>query len=90
MRVHFERAISNIIKHGDTDIFPYPVENLIFYDKKADSIDLLLAIDKQFEENLTRFPPANHNALAPISYTGFRWATQIDPLPDLFKCAHGR
>jgi hypothetical protein len=80
MRVHFERAISNIIKHGDTDIFPYPVENLLFYDKKADSIDLLLAIDKQFEENLTRFPPANHNALAPISYPGFRWATQIDPL----------
>lgn len=69
MRVHFERAISNIIKHGDTDIFPYPVENLLFYDKKADSIDLLLAIDKQFEENLTRFAPMNH-ATAP-SRRGF-------------------
>jgi hypothetical protein len=80
MRVHFERAVSNIIKHGDTDIFPYPIENLIFYDKKADSIDLLLDIDKKFIENLTKFPPANHNALAPVSYTGFRWATQIDPL----------
>ena len=80
MRAHFERAISNIIKHGDTDIFPYPIENLLFYDKKAETIDLLLAIDKQFEDQLAQFPPANHNALAPINYTGFRWATQIDPL----------
>lgn len=79
MRIHFERALSNIIKHGDTDIFPYPIENLLFFDKKADTLNLLLEIDKEFEENLARFPPANHNALAPISYTGFRWASQIDP-----------
>lgn len=80
MRVHFERAISNIIRHGDTDIFPYPIENLIFFDKKNDAVDLLLSIDKQFSEHLRKFPPTNHNALAPVSYTGFRWATQIDPL----------
>ncbi|WPO43336.1 RNA-directed DNA polymerase [Tardiphaga sp. 42S5] len=57
-----------------------PIENLIFFDKKADLIDLLVEMDKGFSDHLTKFPPTNHNALAPISYTGFRWATQIDPL----------
>lgn len=60
--------------------FRTPSRIFLFFDKKADTLNLLLEIDKDFEENLARFPPANHNALAPISYTGFRWASQIDPL----------
>lgn len=27
-------AVDNIAKYGDTDIFPYPIEKLIFFDKK--------------------------------------------------------
>ena len=30
----FELALENIIKHGDTDIFPYPFESRLFEDDK--------------------------------------------------------
>jgi hypothetical protein len=80
MRKYFERALSNIIKHGDTDIFPYPIENRIFFDKRKEAIDLLLNLNKDFAKSLVQFPPANNSALAPVGYTGFRWATQIDPI----------
>ena len=80
MRENFERAVANIIKHGDTDIFPYPIENLIFYDKRKETIELLLELNKDFTDNLASYPPSNNSALAPVGYTGFRWATRIDPI----------
>jgi hypothetical protein len=80
MREYFERTLANIIKHGDTDIFPYPIENLMFFDKRKETIDLLLELNKDFFNNLTSYPPSNNSALAPVGYTGFRWATRIDPI----------
>lgn len=80
MKVYFERAVANIIGHGDTDIFPFPIENHIFFDRKDDVVNLLLDINSNFSDRLAKFPPSNSNALAPVSYTGFRWATQLDPL----------
>jgi hypothetical protein len=80
MKQFFERAVANITTYGDTDIFPFPIENLVFYDKTADAIDLLLDIDNNFRSRLAETPPSNYSALTPVSYTGFRWATQIDPI----------
>lgn len=74
------RAIKNIIKHGDTDIFPLPFENHAFFDKQDEVIDLVCTYDQNFDDYLARFPPTNVNALTPVSYYGFRWATQIDPI----------
>jgi hypothetical protein len=45
---------------------------------------LLLEIHSNLEEKLAEYPPANAGALAPISYTGFRWATQIDPIWNIY------
>jgi len=73
-------AIQNVIKHGDTDIFAYPFENHAFYDKQSDIVDLIVEYDDNFEEYLTRFSPLNINSLTPVTYSGFRWATQIDPI----------
>ncbi len=84
MKEFFERAVINITKHGDTDIFPFPIENHIFFDKAQDVVELLVDINNNFPERLSRYPPSNHSALAPVSYTGFRWATQIDPLWNAF------
>jgi hypothetical protein len=84
MREHFERALANIDKHGDTDIFPYPIEKFVFYDKQQETVDLLLDLDKDLTGNLAQHPPANHSALAPVGYTGFRWATQIDPIWNVY------
>jgi hypothetical protein len=48
MRKFFERAIYNITTHGDTDIFPLPIENHILFDKAKDVVELLLEIDQHF------------------------------------------
>jgi hypothetical protein len=73
-------AVQNVIKHGDTDIFPFPFETHAFFDRTDDIIDVIVEYDDNFEEFLARFPPRNVNSLTPVSYEGFRWATQIDPI----------
>ena len=73
-------AIQNIVKHGDTDIFPFPFENHAFFDNRAEIVELIVEYDEQFEEYLARFSPQNVSALTPVTYSGFRWATQIDPI----------
>ncbi len=80
MDKYFELAIDNITKYGDTDIFPFPLENLILYDNKAQTIELLNEINKDFQKYLEECPPVNISACVPLGYTGFRWASQIDPL----------
>jgi Reverse transcriptase (RNA-dependent DNA polymerase) len=80
MKTYFGRALENISKYGDTDIFPFPMETHVFHDCKDAVVELLLGIDNNFSDRLAQFPPANHSALVPVGYTGFRWATQIDPL----------
>lgn len=77
-------AVQNVIKHGDTDIFPFPFENHAFYDNVDGVLDLIVSYNKKFEEYLTRFPPYNVSSLTPVSYTGFRWATQIDPMWNVY------
>ena len=86
MRVFFARAIHNVISHGDTDVFPHPFENLIFYDRREEVINLLEDIhnDPSFEQRIAVSPPFNESMLAPIGYTGFRWATQLDPIWNLY------
>jgi len=76
----FSRAIDNIVHHGDTDIFPFPIENLIIFDQKIDIVALLKSINADFDAYIIGSPPANYGALSPVGYTGFRWATQIDPV----------
>lgn len=77
---NIDLAVTNIINFGDTDIFPYPIETRIFDDNKAGIIDLINKIDKDFYKYLSDSPPVNISACVPIGYTGFRWATQIDPI----------
>ncbi len=84
---YFKRAIANVIRHGDTDIFPFPIENHLFFDKQQQTIELLREIHRDFDGSLSRYPPAHEAALAPVNYSGFRWATQIDPLWNLYFLA---
>ncbi|UWQ21597.1 RNA-directed DNA polymerase [Jannaschia sp. W003] len=73
-------AVRNVIKHGDTDIFPFPFENHAFFDKEIEAVELVTEYDENFEQYLNQFPPKNVSSLTPVTYSGFRWATQIDPL----------
>lgn len=73
-------ALNNICTHGDTDIFPFSIENHIFKDKQDESIKLLGDIHDHFEDYLAKYPPQNESTLSAVGYTGFRWATQLDPI----------
>lgn len=87
MEAEFRRAIANVVNHGDTDIFPFPVESRILHDKQNEIVDLLNIIDRDFEDVLVNSPPANYGGLAPVGYSGFRWVTQIDPIWNVYFLA---
>lgn len=73
-------AVENIIRYGDTDIFPYPLERQLFRDKKEETIDLLKKIYEDFETFSNQMPPEHEKLLNAVGYTGFRQGTQIDPI----------
>ena len=80
MKDSIASAIRNIAEFGDTDIFPYSFERHVFRDRPDLLQKALEALHKDFATHLAEFEPDNVNTLAPVGYTGFRWATQIDPL----------
>ena len=84
MDKYYKQAIANVIRYGDTDIFPRPIENHIFRDKEKETITLLKNLHSHFDEWLAKFPPAHEGALVPVNYTGFRWGTQLDPIWNLY------
>jgi hypothetical protein len=87
MNLYFKRAIANVTRNGDTDIFPFPVENHVFHDCPQQTVNVLNDLHGNFSKWLAGHPPAHEGALAPVSYTGFRWATQLDPLWNLYFLA---
>lgn len=80
MNEFFRLAVSNVARLGDTDIFPFPIENHIFYDEPERIVKILHHIHNNFDAELAENPPINLSALSPVGYTGFRWATQVDPI----------
>lgn len=73
------RALSNIITHGDTDVFPFPFEKHLFEDRIDDCSTTLRGWHVSFEEALTNTPPFSMGALCQVGYAGFRQVTQIEP-----------
>lgn len=80
MKKFFEFALGNVARHGDTDVFPFPVENRIFFDLPADALAALDRIHKEFDKAIHETPPIFENALSVAGYNGFRPASQLDPL----------
>lgn len=80
MERYFHTAIANVTRLGDTDVLPYPIENQIFFDKSDEVVVLLKEIHSDLRRALQETPPVNEGMLTSVGYTGFRWATQIDPL----------
>jgi hypothetical protein len=84
---HFRMAVANVAAFGDTDIFPSPLDRFPCHDSPDAVIALLQEIDRTFDQFLANSPPENIDALAPLGYTAFRWATQIDPIWNLYFLA---
>lgn len=81
------RAIKNIAKHGDTDVFPFPFENHLFFDRQDDCRTILETIHADLNSALNTRPPATMPSLTQVGYTGFRWATQIEPFWNAYYLA---
>lgn len=77
---YYKLAIDNISKYGDTDIFPYPIENALFFDKPNEVKAILEKISSDFENWSTNTPVESINSCIPVGITGFRWAAIIDPI----------
>lgn len=77
---YYKLAIDNISKFGDTDIFPYPIENALFFDKPDEVKEILEKISRDFDNWSTNTPVESINSCIPVGITGFRWAAIIDPI----------
>lgn len=73
-------ALANISNFGDTDIFPFTLERHVFKDNEDKIVALIKEIDNNFWNRINDDDPSNINTCSPIGYTGFRWATQVDPI----------
>jgi hypothetical protein len=73
-------AIKNVAEFGDTDVFPYPIENHWFFDKPDAVLEQIRTIRDWGEAAYTRLPVFFTTELTNTGYLGFRPATQIDPL----------
>jgi hypothetical protein len=82
-----DRALRNVATHGDTDIFPYPFENHLFFDKRSEAAALLRDVHNNFDSYLSAHPPDTIQALTQVGYTGFRWATLIEPFWNAYYLA---
>lgn len=87
MQDSLKHAIKNIANFGDTDIFPFPLENALFHDCPEEILSILERIHSHFDDELTAYPPTHLSSLAPAGYTGFRWATQLDPVWNAYLLA---
>jgi Reverse transcriptase (RNA-dependent DNA polymerase) len=84
MKKFFEAAITNVYRHGDTDIFPFPIENRIFSDKLADVVALLSQTHEAFDVEFAQNAPIDIRELSPVGPNGFRSASQLDPYWNAF------
>lgn len=87
MEKYIERSLKNIIHFGDTDIFPFPFERLLFEDKFEESKAILLNLHAHFEKLIAQRPPLIEVRLHQVGYFGFRKATQIEPFWNAYYLA---
>lgn len=77
-------AARNVVNFGDTDIFPYTFESRLLQDAEKEVIGFFREVDKDLEAAMNSFPPLNINCCSTVGYYGYRWATQIDPLWNVY------
>jgi hypothetical protein len=80
-------AVRNIAEYGDTDVFPFPLENHWFHDEPDAVISLLEELDRNFDLWYSTYPVVFSKLLATVGYVGFRAATQIDPIWNAYLLA---
>ena len=80
----FRLAVANVAAFGDTDVFPSTLDRFPCQDTPDAVVAILEDVHRSFDQYLANVPPENIDTLVPLGYTAFRWATQIDPLWNLY------
>lgn len=80
-------ALANVAAHGDTDIFPYPVEKHVFFDMADKCESVLENMHDSFKDTIKEDPPMSERMLSAVGYTGFRAATQLEPFWNVYFLA---
>jgi hypothetical protein len=95
----FEKAVKVIAAHGDTDIFPYPFDNIVMSDMTEEVVGALQSTESEistlpresggnrYDQYFENHPINHYSTLSPVSQTGFRWATQLDPFWNAYLLA---
>ena len=81
------RALNNVITFSDTDIFPEPFEVRLFAADPNQVMSAIRELHDNFDRHVLDQPPAPVRALSPVSHVGYRLATQIDPLWNIYYLA---
>jgi hypothetical protein len=87
MNEAIDAAVKNIASHGDTDIFPFPFECHLFHDEPDRCAEILRQMHANFDEFMSTNTPDMIETLSQVGYTGFRWATQIEPFWNAYYLA---
>ena len=74
------RAIMNVVNHGDTDVLPFPEENLKIRDHAALFAQIVASERNKQDQLAARFPPSFLKTLLRTAHTRYRWVTQVDPV----------
>ena len=86
-REAFECAVASISKHGDTDIFPTTIDKYVFFDRQSEVVNILVSkydqlagMPKKGRRHAVMHEVTSDSLLSTAGYSGFRWATQLDPI----------
>lgn len=82
-----KRAAENVISFGDTDVFPFPFENILIRRDRDGFISVIEELAENFETSMVSNPPQFESTLVPAGYQGYRWATQICPFWNAYLLA---
>ena len=69
-------AVRNIARHGDTDVFPFPLENHWFHDDENIVVALLKSMDENFDSWIKEYPVVSVKLLP---RRGIRWFSSCNP-----------
>lgn len=80
-------ALENVTKWGDTDIFPYPLENTVLGDLASDAIEFLKTIHSNLDDAFQIHPIWYEKGVTLVGYNGLRVGTTIDPMWNAYLLA---
>jgi len=53
-REQIDLAVRNVARYGDTAVFPFPIENHVFFDRKDEVIAIVEGVDRDFDSALNQ------------------------------------